>query len=129
MAEEAEKKPDRWFRSVQTGDLGYMVERDGKTFIRLDRPNDNLEFPYRPGDWIEEVNRPPLSAHIVGEVCFNADKALCKGLGMHGLARRDWQSLSHAQRMLWRDKGPTENKVRAALWQAIKEAMREYTDG
>jgi hypothetical protein len=59
-----------------------------------------------PGNWTPEVVRRELSKFAIARVAFEADKALCKELGLHGVARRIWDKLTDAQRQAFVKDGP-----------------------
>lgn len=122
MAEERR----RYFRSVTTGDRAYLVEKDGKTCIQLDRPNEEIIRPFHESQWIEEKGDLPLAIGQVAQVAFEADRKLCQFLGLHDKSRKEWASLLDKQRIAWMKEGPAE-PMRQRLWDAIMGAMEPYT--
>lgn len=126
--------PDNWdppahrrkyVRSTRTGDLGYFVRRDGKDCIRLDRPSEEIVKAYTgQQDWVDEQAARPISDHQMGRVCFEADRALCLALGLHGDARREWISLTDAQRIHWMKEGPDDHPRRRALYLLLQNFLR-----
>lgn len=125
--------PDHWdppeherqyFRSAQTGDRGWLVRRDGKDYMKLDRKAEVIERLYREGEWIEEApEMADFTAIQIAMVTFEADKALCKQLGDTKKARREWLNLLDEQRIQWMNDGPQEPR-RKRLYQAVKKAMQ-----
>lgn len=118
----------KYYRSSVSGDLAYLVRRDGKDHIKLDRPMEDICRPFRPDQWIEEKSHAPLArAHIV-QVAFEADKRLCPFLGLHLEARKDWLSLRDEERIQWLSDGPkTKDPIRRGMWKHLMEALEPYT--
>ena len=117
-----------WYHHYQTGERGYVVHRSGKKMIRLDRP---LQEIVRKLDdtWIsEDATRPLTPAHIA-KICFEADKALCHGLGLIDQSRADWAKLTDLQRSAWVTKGPVKPHQRALLFAGIKKLMEGASGG
>lgn len=118
-----------YYRSTTTGDRAYLVRREGKDHIRLDRPMEEIIKPFRPNDWVREETHAPLArAHIV-QVAFEADKRLCPFLGLHTEARKEWLSLTDGDRIQWLHDGPkTTNVARRNLWKHIMKALEPLTE-
>lgn len=116
----------KYYRSSVDGQLGYLVERDGKHFIKLDRPQEEILRPWSEGNsWIPEVEKRPLSKAQVAKICFDADKAYCQAVGVF-LPKRDWLDLSDKQRILWMESGP-KDAVRAAIWTGLNMILEPLT--
>lgn len=118
----------RWYRHSQTGDRGYLVRRGGKPMVRLDRPNQEI-LKRLDDNFIEEDASRPLTPIHVARVCFEADKALCLGLGLMEPARADWSKLTDLQRQAWASKGPTKPSQRALLYAGIRRLMEGASAG
>ena len=118
--------PDRreWYSHVRTGEKGYLVVRDGARHIKLDRPNQDIVKPYRESEWHRDNEHRPLTRQHLGLVAFAADRELCRSLGMHEQAKRDWLSLTTEQRVAWMDSGPGKPAERARLWSAIMKTLK-----
>jgi len=121
-------RPDErvWYSHTRTGDRGFLVRRDGKDMIRLDRPGDDQAVRKLNSEWQTDHDYRPLTRHHVGQVTFEADKRLCWPLGLHSLGNREWLSLSDKERIAWMNQGPPDG-VRLAVWKAIVEALREIS--
>lgn len=114
----------KYYRSSQDGEKGYLVDKDGQQWVRLNRPNEELLRPWNNGaHWIPEVEHRPLSPAQLAMVCFEADKALCRALGLHEQTRKEWPSLTDVQRIAWMAVGPTRHPARATLWKAINHVL------
>lgn len=118
-----------WVRHRSTGDLGHIVEKGGRRYVRMDRSGMNLR-EYRPLDWVVEEQRRPMTRYQLAAVSFEADRALCRSLGLR-VGSGMWESMSAETRMQWRDHGPgaasgTSN-VRQTLWKSIMSGMRLFT--
>ena len=137
MKDPLDEKPAHWepdgserqmYRDVTSGDLGYLVRRGGRTMWRMDRPSQEIVRPYHEMSHAPEGTHRPLSRWQAVRVAYEADRGLCKLLGMHNEARAEWPSLSEDERLRWRDSGPTDRPERIRLYRAVTHAMREFTD-
>lgn len=115
-------KPSFW-RHTTNGEKGYLVHREGKEYIRLDRPGDPVERVFRPQDWLPEVEARPLSPMVRARIAWAADQELCAGLGI--AQRKDWLNLPEAHRVRWMEAGPTE-PARRKLYDALMSAISEF---
>ncbi len=113
----------QWYRNAQTGDRAFLVRRDGKDAIRMDRgPVEDIRV-FNDREWVEEdPDIPDFSEIQIAKVTFEADKALCYQMGDVKKARREWLSLLDDQRIKWMREGPQEPR-RKKLYAAIKKAM------
>jgi hypothetical protein len=110
------------------GELGWLVRRDGKSMVRLDRPNQEILKPYVASEWLPEVPMRPLARQQLARVAFEADRELCRGLGAFAHAMRTWQRLSELERKQWTERGPKEKSgPRATLYKAIMGGLEPYT--
>jgi hypothetical protein len=114
-------------RSAQTGELGYLVRRGGASMVKLDRPNSpEILRRYTPGDWLPEDTQRPLAALHAARIAFEADKALCRELGMRAHSMRDWAKLRDGERQLFTTTGPKSPPARAVLYASIMAAMKNF---
>jgi hypothetical protein len=129
MSEKFDPQPaDRqWYRSVSTGDRGYLVKRDGKDVIRLDRPMQEVLFP-KTNDWIEDVYGSLLLETQAAAIAFAADREVCRAVGLHLESRRGWQDLSDAERIKFLKDGPprTSHALRGIVYDAVTVAMKPH---
>lgn len=125
----------KYVRHTTTGDLGYLVRRDGEDKVRLDRGPNEVIIDFRPNDWKEETTHYPMSRAQLAQVAFEADKKLCLYLGFHRLAKRNWLNLSEEDRIEFVKNGPC-GKVEAAratkaqlkrqmLWAGVMSALAD----
>lgn len=114
-----------WVRSASDGERGWLVRREGMTYVRMNRPSQEIVKPYRKHDFIEEVEHRPLTKLQVAQVCFEADRAMCRVLNMHDLARKDWVSLSDRERAELMKDGPGGEPKRRGMY----EVLRAYLEG
>lgn len=119
----------QWYRNRQTGDLGYLVRRDGKDVICYDRGAGTIGEMTRPisSDWVAEPVRKLVSVTALSRIAFEADKALCWALGLHEQAKKEWLSLPEKERLQWLKEGPAEPQPRADLYEKIHEALARYS--
>ena len=116
-----------YYRHIQTGDRYYLVEKDGKKRVRSDTGVG--ELPFSEHEFIPDRETRPLTGYVLAEAAFAADKAICRGLGLHRLADRDWRMLSDEARLAWTEDGPgpKADPARKDAWVAIVGALRKYT--
>ena len=116
-----------WYRDATSGQLGWMVRRDGEDKIRLDRPLEEICLKYIPGAWKAQTEHRPLNPAEVAQVAFAADCRLSRAIGIVENSKKEWQSLDDDQRIAWMSTGPTKDPLRAELFRAITGALEKYT--
>lgn len=114
-----------WYRHATTGERGFLVRRDGKSYVKLDRPNQEILRRLDESQIEEDATRPLMPIHVA-KVCFDADKALCMALGLMDKARADWDKLTDLQRQAWITVGPKKPAQRASLYATLKEHLGRY---
>jgi hypothetical protein len=115
-----------YYRHITTGDLGWLVRREGKDCIRLDRPSQEITKVFREADWVPTTDYRPLTGYQLAQVAYEADKKLCFFLGKHDQARKDWLMLKDEERIAWRQKGPPRGGGRQELFKAIMATLERY---
>lgn len=114
-----------FYRHVRTGDRGYLYEENGKKRIRRD--SGVGDYPFNAHEWTIDRETRPLTEHVLTQTMFEADKVICRAVGLHNLAVRQWHSLTDEQRIAWSKEGPPkEHKERRAAWLALKVALGEF---
>ncbi len=113
-----------YYRSHNTGDLGYLVRRDGKDQVRLDRPEQEIVIPFRTGEWDPEQKLPGLNRMQKAQIAWEADCKLRYFLGDHQGARKTWLSLREKERIDYAEDGP-EEPASKLLWRAIMSSLGE----
>lgn len=115
-----EPTPDqrRYYRDSQTGDRGYFVVREGRDMIRLDRPMEERLYPVSDR-WEREHDYRPLTPAQIAQVAFTADKELCRFLGLHEDARKDWSMQPERERIRFMHHGPVATGVRLEMFHSI----------
>lgn len=117
-----------WYEHRQTGDRGWMVRRDGKDWIRLDRgPRVERLQPVNPAAWRQVNDYRPMTEHQLAQVAFEADRKLCFFLGQHERSRKEWESLSDKARIRYVKEGPGGDH-RQVLYDAIMGATEYMRD-
>lgn len=112
--------PERkWLRHAQTGDRGFLVQRDGKTMVMYDRPAAEILVPYNPSLWKEEVEPEAMGRMQAAEIAFLADRRYLYFTGEFAKAKRDWTALRDEERQAWAKAGPGGEGTRATLFRAI----------
>lgn len=113
-----------WYRHELDAQRGFMVVRDGKQYIQLDRPQEEILRPYREHEWTLDRQERPLSRMQVAKLTYIADQALCEILALYDHKRPEWLNLTVEKRLAWIATGPGEPKVRKDIYRAIWEALR-----
>jgi hypothetical protein len=122
-----------YYRSrIDGSDVGWLVRRGGKDFIRLNVPQDTNLRPFRPDDWISEKAPALLMVGATARIAYEAHRALMYGLHHHKLGRKEWVNLQEETRMKWIAEGPkmldAEHAVIAqGLYKVIMEYLAQYT--
>lgn len=115
-----------YVRSKSTGDLGWMVRRDGKDLVRLDRPLQEVIVEYSPDDWPQEVEYRPIPHAQLVRMCFEFDRLLLRALGDHERAKKEWHQLTDKQRVAWIESGPKNPPIRALTYKTIMAVLKEH---
>lgn len=115
-----------YYRHATTGDLGYIVRRDGKDCIKMDRGSAPEEIrDFVAGAWVRENQVYPMNRQQLVQVAYEADRKLCFYLGLHKEAKREWRSMKEEERIKWVEKGPRASSLRNHLFAAIMEALKD----
>lgn len=123
-----------YYRNEQSGQLAWVVRREGKEFMRLDRPSEEILLPCRrnaegcPSGWKEEARPRLLGPGVIGRIAFEAYKALCGATGKAMRAKMEWLSLSEAARHDFIVRGPKNaTPLERALWEAMSKVLKEQS--
>lgn len=128
-------KPEerQYARHAQTGDLGWIVKRDGKDMMKYDRPGQDLVVPFmRNGDgepigWKLEGKPAPMTPFQVSMVAYAADRELDRFLG-NVRRPKAWIDLHEDRRREWASDGPGDaTGPRQELFEGIMKALEPYT--
>lgn len=114
-----------FYYHTRTGDRGYLVERDGKEFIRYDRPGEEILRKFGDRDWKIDKDYRPLTKGNLAQIAFEADKKLCFFLGEHDHGKKEWLDLKDNERIDYVENGPTSSpEIRGELFDAIYDALK-----
>lgn len=116
-----------YYRHARTGDLGYLVRREGQDHIRMDRPMDDSTRTFRAGEWLPEHDRRPLTVAQLAQVAFAADLQLCRWMGMHEESKKEWVNLREEERIEWMQHAPKGEVIRRRLYAGVMAALKPYT--
>jgi hypothetical protein len=128
------KPSDRvYYRSAKDGQRAYLVRREGKDMLKLDRPMEEIlhriDLENLTG-WVPDVQLHPLTKHAVGKVAYDADVALRRAMGIHMKPQEtEWLSMKEQDRIKWMESGPASGDVRMDLYDAIMGTLSSLTDG
>jgi hypothetical protein len=121
-----------YVRNIVNGNLGWLVRRDGREMVRLDRPMEEILFPMvrlpdgEPKDWAQESRPRAIGPGVAARIAFEAHRALCAALGKHMKAKAEWLSLSENARHDFITKGPRNGTpIEVKLWDAILKVLAE----
>ena len=118
---------DEWLRHRQTGDRGKLVTENGEASIRYDRPHGPT-IPYRPNEWMPELDRVPLNRSQLARVAFAADRQLLYFMQSYARSKRNWDALTDEERIHWAKEGPaSEDPNRIRLFDAIMKCLDSLT--
>lgn len=123
-----------FYRHRLTGDLGWLVRREGREHIRYDRgPAFELTIAVRRDDkgavidWNQEKAPAPLNDYHLGMIAWQADCELQRHLGEIGRIKQ-WRDLRQEDRVKWIQEGPQDGSpMRREVYQAIKSALEPFT--
>lgn len=107
-------------RNKTDGQLGWLVEHEGRTQVRVDRKAMLLIVPYREGEWLEDT-QPRLQPLAKARVKFAADRALRMALGEYGV--KDWLEIRESQQHEWMQPPKEVDPIRLALYRAIDKVL------
>lgn len=112
-----------YFRNSVSGNLGWLVKRNGKDAIRLDRLDECI-VPMGP-DWKPEVQKLSLTDFQIAQVAYEADRKL--GFFSGRQRPKDWSMLPEDERLKFAEDGPS-GELRQKLFRAIHEVLRAPAD-
>lgn len=116
-----------WYRSRKTGELAYLVVRDGKSLIRLDRPDHEIVRQFVEADWIPELEHRPVTRAQCAALAYKADLDLCMVLGDF-TKRTLWQNLHEDVRIRWTEQGPPARPaIRQDLFRSIMKTLERVS--
>jgi hypothetical protein len=118
----------QYYRNARTGNLGWLVRRDGHDMIRLDRPQEEILFPFSAGEWELEDRPRALGPGVAARIAFEAYKALCHVTGKPNRAKMEWHTMSEQARIDFTKKGPKNpTELESRLWLAITKTLAEFS--
>jgi hypothetical protein len=97
-----------WYHHVTSGQRGWLVEKDGEKFIRIDNPRDPSLRPFSPSTWILDRDIRPLLRHHCAEVAFVACMRLRRVLGDASF-RKEWRDLTTEKRIEFAKQGLSDD--------------------
>lgn len=113
-----------YYRHITTGDLGYLVRREGRDCMRYDQQGQDRYVPFIENNWImvdEDRTFPPMT---LVQVAYEADRKLCHMYGKILEARTEWLSLRDDDRIDFLNNGPPPNPpIRVEVYKAIMKVM------
>ena len=121
----------QWYTHRQTGDLGWVVQRDGRQMIHLDRKDQGGFEELRPFDensWEKKVEPKALIRNQAAQIAWAADRQLMQFLGKPQEAKMKWLELPEQKRIGWVDRGPGTRGARQRLYDAIMASLERITE-
>ncbi len=115
----------QWYSHRDTGERGYVVRRGGEDVIRENKVQYEVIHKL-DHNWKEDKEHRPLNMAQLAQVAFIADQQLCRSIGLHDVARKEWAHLLEQEKAEWiNGKGPKGPKIRVRLFQKVWEALKE----
>ena len=115
---------EKAYRSVTTGDRGFMIERGGLPFIRLDRKSQTTDRPYKEDEWVEESPHRPLLPHHLTRIYFESEKHLLIALGDPQGRKMDWDMMVNRERNEYRrDMDDADNPLVKKLHAQMRKVL------
>lgn len=115
-----------YYRHALTGDLGWLVRREGVEHIRLDRPMTDQVVKYQAEEWKLDMAPVPLTLAQVAQVAFEAHKKLMYFTGNMDEARWSWgKDLTEEERLTFMKEGP-EGEMAQRLYVGIQVALSKF---
>ena len=111
-----------WLTHSIRGDKGWLVRRQGRLHVKLNRPDDTVR-PYHSNEWVPDRAHRPFTRQQIVKAAFEFDRELCLLLGDRQRASRKWAQLSDRQRRSWMDKGPQTPAIRKKMFRLITEEL------
>jgi hypothetical protein len=116
-----------YYRNAKTGDKAYLVERNGVTMVKLDRPNEEIIRRFIPEEWIPDNETKPFTRAQVAMAIKAFDQKLCHFLGHVKLAKTSWKDMPEKERVEWiKGIGPQKPLIRQLAFQALYKVFEEY---
>lgn len=119
-----------WYTHRDTGDRGWLVRRDGRDCIRLDR-GPHIDQTQRFGPtWVPDTGHRPLNLSQAARVAYAAYQELMRAQGAHGPSQRDWLALSDLERAAWlqgespADATPEAASLHSSMWAFLSRLAR-----
>lgn len=83
---------------------------------------------YRPGDWMQDQPPATLSLVQASKVAYEADRELCKFIGLHDQGKKEWLDLHEEHRIIFMNEGPESPPLRVEMYAAIMDVLRRYAE-
>lgn len=116
-----------YYRSREDGQRGWLVKRDGKDMVRLDRASEVIILPIDKFDPDRQLH--VMSKHQAAKIAFVADRALCAATGDYKASKVDWLDLTDKQRIKFMNNGPNVGGFRDEFFEGIMGLLKDLTDG
>jgi hypothetical protein len=122
-----------WFYHTLNGWKGYLVEKDGKKFIKVQLVGDNALRPFSKQEWSPIRELRPLTPGHVAEIAFEADKILARALGERVPRegwKNNWLSLHPEEKRRWisgEGPGPSADPKRQELFLLLRMHFKDIT--
>ncbi len=114
--------PDNAYRSVTTGDKGFLVVVGGREYIELDRPSQVIRRLYKERDWIKEAEHRPLLPQQIGRIYYEAEKHLLIAVGDPEGRKMNWELMTNERRIDWMGKS-SDHKLVKKLHKAMRKIL------
>ena len=111
-----------YYRSIHTGQRGYLVETDDGPRIRYDSQTKKV-VTFDPREWQPEVVRGPMTRMQAARIAWGADREFANYLRDPEAQRKEWLNLDDETRIDFAKYGPDAGRERQDLFYAIMNAL------
>jgi hypothetical protein len=105
-------------RRTTDGQLGFLIEEDGKQRVKLDRRTGET-VPYHPTTWVPDV-APRLNEAQLSRILYGADRELRIARGEYSVL--EWTRMHERDRVGWK-LPETADATRQAMSKAIRQVL------
>jgi hypothetical protein len=122
----------RYMRHRATGDLGWLVRRQGEDHVKYDRGGvDQTVVAKRDAkgeftEWSDVAAPAPVNTFQIAMVAYEVNRMLDRYLG-NVSPKKPWIDLDEDKRHAWLNDGPQMPGIRNEMYEAIMAVGEKYT--
>lgn len=121
-----------YYRHRATGDLGWLVRRNGEDHVKYDRAGvDQTTRVKRDGagepvEWAPVAPPAPVNTFQMAALAYEVNRMLDRYLGQVS-PKKAWIDISEEARRDWLERGPEMKGIRNDMYNAIMKVGEKYT--